>query len=160
MAERKRLMPDHKAKKNETTIKEGQVANPRGRPAGVPNKLTSEVRLAIQMGAQMCGFDGSGLFEAAGYYAWLARERPEVYAHLVCKIIPQLTEVSGKVEQVFTIPEHVLNTLSAKELAFMEKVLAKIAASAKLVEAVPVSPEENVYARSAGLLEGPKDTQH
>ena len=69
--------------------KPGESGNPRGRKPGVPNKLTSDIRAAIEE-----AFDKAGGVE---YLIKLARNKPEVFARLLGQIIPRELRVQGAI---------------------------------------------------------------
>lgn len=60
-----------------------------GRPKGVPNKITRDLRAAIIKGTEIAGAKVGGKEDAATYFAWLAENNSTAHAGLVAKILPQ-----------------------------------------------------------------------
>lgn len=59
-----------------------------GRKKGTPNKTTSDLRKAILLAAEECGFDGEGKEGTMGYLKRLALNEPKSFAGLLGKILP------------------------------------------------------------------------
>ncbi len=64
-------------------FKPGQSGNPKGRPAGVPNKVNMLLRDAILMAADKAHQDG-----VVGYLQEQARENPNSFLTLLGKALP------------------------------------------------------------------------
>lgn len=70
----------------------GGKAGP-GRPKGVTNKLTAEIKAAIWQGIQAAGDDLSGPGTGAiGWFKHVAKEKPEVMGPIVQKLLPSKVE--------------------------------------------------------------------
>ena len=59
-----------------------------GRPAGVPNKITTLLKDAIVMAAQLVGEDRKGKNGLVGYLKWMAKNEPKSFAALMGRVIP------------------------------------------------------------------------
>lgn len=89
-----------------------------GRRLGIPNKITSDMRLAIIQGAEMVGFDGKGLYGARGYMARLALYDPDNYTKLATRVLPFI--VTGNLVHRH---EQKYETIEDLEKAFAERGL-------------------------------------
>jgi len=70
----------------------------KGRPKGARNKHTLAVKEALHEAAKQAGEEYEPGAGAVGYFKHLARNKPEVYASLLGKTIPQETQVKGDSE--------------------------------------------------------------
>lgn len=62
-----------------------------GRQKGTPNKVTGDIRAALQEALRRAHKDG-----AVGYFKELAKSQPAVFCGLIGKIIPAAVELTGK----------------------------------------------------------------
>ncbi len=69
----------------------------KGRPKGVPNKITADLKRAILEAAEMAGGDGG----TAGYLARQAEENPAAFMSLLGKVLP--TTISGDGENPLNV---------------------------------------------------------
>lgn len=81
MVERVKLKPGV-FKKDDTRI------NRKGRPAGSHNKITTLLKDAIVMAANLVGADRRGKDGLVGYLVWLAKNEPRSFATLLGRTIP------------------------------------------------------------------------
>lgn len=86
---------------NRTSFKKGNCANPNGRPKGLPNKITSDVKAMILEALNNKG--------GAAYLERQADENPVAFMSLVGKVLPmQVTGEGGaplKLIVVTGVPE-------------------------------------------------------
>jgi hypothetical protein len=67
-----------------------------GRPKGVPNKTTTQLKEAILGAATDVGEDGEGKKGLVGYLTTLAKAEPKAFASLLGKVLPlQVTGEGG-----------------------------------------------------------------
>ena len=67
-----------------------------GRPKGVPNKTTTELKQAILNAANDVGEDGEGKAGLVGYLRTLARSEPKAFSGLLGRVLPlQVTGEGG-----------------------------------------------------------------
>lgn len=69
-----------------------------GRPKGVPNKITKEVRDALREALESAHPDG-----AKGYFLEIAKTNPKVFMGAVQKLIPNVIEGELKAEAVLRV---------------------------------------------------------
>lgn len=92
----------------------------KGRPKGVQNKVTRELKEAIIVAAELVGSNKKGKDGLPGYLSWLAIKKPEVFGRLLEKLLP--LQVLGKadqpvvVEHKFETPEQVANKIKERGL--------------------------------------------
>ena len=82
----KKTETKHSNRVKNPLFEKGQSGNPNGRPKGKPNKLTMSVKAAIEEA-----------FGEVGGATWLveqAKDKPEVFAGLLGKIIPKEVTVN------------------------------------------------------------------
>lgn len=80
-----------KASTNAGSFKKGEKRPGQGRPKGVPNKVTADLRAAI-----LESFDRLG---GVGYLVKVGKKNQNAYLALVGKVIP--TEIKGEVKMSF-----------------------------------------------------------
>ena len=59
-----------------------------GRPAGVQDKITRDLKQGLLEGAIAHGYDGEGEDGLVGYCHHLAERHPKMYCHLLAKLLP------------------------------------------------------------------------
>jgi len=67
-----------------------------GRPAGLVNRITRDLKVGITEAAALHGSDGAGAGGLTGYLLYLATEHPKAFAGLLGKLLP--LQVSGRVD--------------------------------------------------------------
>ena len=91
---------------NPSRGKDGETRGKVGRPKGVPNKLTRDLRATIEQAFHKAG--------GRDYLVRVAKSRPDVFLALVGKIIPQETRVSLMASyQAMPIPVEARDALPA-----------------------------------------------
>lgn len=80
---------DVKKENRPGTFKPGnQVAKNKGRPLGVPNKLSAILKDAILLAAGEVGSDGRGAGGIIGYLKRVARQEPKSFVTLLGRVLP------------------------------------------------------------------------
>ena len=79
----------------------------RGRPKGIPNKMTTTVRLAIEQ-----AFHGAG---GVDYLVALAKKDPRAFVTLLVRIIPQEVRVDGQINHSIFTPDQLRRMADAQE---------------------------------------------
>ena len=94
----------------------------RGRPKGIPNKMTTTVRLAIEQ-----AFHGAG---GVDYLVALAKKDPRAFVTLLVRIIPQEVRVDGQINHSIFSPDQLRRMADAQEEG-----------ESQIIDVTPISPD-------------------
>ena len=104
-------------------FKKGHKPIARGRPKGIPNRLSRDIRSAILSAAEQVGEDGDGRGGLVGYCRMLAKRHPKSFSHMLQKLIPIQVKQDGTmvlpVGKVTIVPIKAGSFLSNQQLGLM-----------------------------------------
>jgi len=84
-----------------------------GRPKGVKNKITRELKEAIVTAAELVGANQKGRDGLVGYLSWMAMKHPALFARLLEKLLP--LQIASQNNQPLVVQHQHLSPEQVKE---------------------------------------------